>query len=70
MESTMSDIFISARSRASARKQFLRSVLLVAWMAFAAFALGFAIPVSTTQNATKVDDSWVFIGRLMVVDER
>ena len=64
----MSDTFYTENYRESARRQFRLSVALVALMAIGAFATGFATPIGTAQNARNVDDTGVFIGRLVVAD--
>ncbi|PPD43062.1 MAG: hypothetical protein CTY15_11215 [Methylocystis sp.] len=53
--------------RESARRQFRVSVLLVVAMATAAFVLGFALPVNTSQNVGTVAGS-EFSGRLVSFD--
>ncbi len=54
--------------RESARRQFRVSILLVAAMAFAAFVLGFALPIHPAQNATPVAGQDQFTGRLVSAD--
>lgn len=54
--------------RESARRQFRVSILLVAAMAFAAFVLGYALPINPTRNLAPVADSSQFSGRLVSVD--
>lgn len=55
----------------SARRQFRMSLVLVGAMAFAAFILGFALPLnaphSTPPSATISDDG-AFSGRLVTMD--
>jgi hypothetical protein len=67
-EAIMSDIFDSASYRKSVRRQFRMSVILVAGMAFAAFALGFSMPIGSTPDAPNIDDDAVFFGRLVAMD--
>ncbi len=54
--------------RESARRQFRVSLLLVAAMAFAAFVLGFALPINSAQNATQTAGHDQFSGRLVSVE--
>lgn len=60
--------FARSFDRESARRQFRVSILLVAAMAFAAFVLGFAMPVNPAQNAAPTADTAPFSGRLVSVD--
>ena len=64
----MSDIFDSASHRELARGQFRLSVMLVACMAFAAFVMGFATPISSPHNAINFDDDSTFAGRLTAMN--
>lgn len=56
----------------SARRQFRVSLLLVAAMAFAAFILGFALPLnaphSTPPSPTAAASDTEFSGRLVTID--
>ena len=61
----MSDTFYTENYRESVRRQFRVSVALVVLMAIGAFATGFAIPIGTTHNARNIDDTGVFVGRLL-----
>ena len=68
MGSIMSDAFYTENYRESVRRQFRLSVALVVFMAIGAFAMGFATPIGTTHNARNVDDTGVFVGRLVATD--
>ncbi|MBM3563444.1 MAG: hypothetical protein FJX16_06480 [Alphaproteobacteria bacterium] len=65
----MSTYFDWEVAQESARRQFRVSVLMVAAMAFAAFAIGFVLPVSSTHKATPTAANGVFAGRLITVSE-
>ncbi|MGA8170880.1 MAG: hypothetical protein WB816_08630 [Methylocystis sp.] len=54
----------------TARRQLRMSLVLVAAMAFAAFVLGFASPISSQQSASKaaIEDSG-FSGRLVSIGD-
>jgi hypothetical protein len=56
----------------SARRQLRVSVVLVAAMTFAAFVLGFALPVGAPHsgNAPTAIEDGGFTGRLIAADER
>lgn len=60
--------FARSFDRESARRQFRVSILLVAAMAFAAFVLGFALPINASQNTSQAAGNGQFAGRLVSVD--
>ncbi len=70
-EDQMEPAFTRSYDRDSARRQFRVSLLLVGAMAIAAFVLGFALPISSPDQASQVraQDS-AFLGRLVSVGDR
>jgi len=52
------------------RRQFRVSVFMVAGMAIFAFTIGFAMPTHSPRQATTVENSAGFVGRLVTADDR
>jgi hypothetical protein len=64
----MSDTFYTDTYRESVRREFRVSVALVVLMAIGAFAAGLATSSGAAHDATNVDETGVFIGRLVATD--
>lgn len=68
-DTAMSIFFDCEIAQESARRQLRASILMVAVMATAAFVIGFATPINSTQKATPTTPNDAFTGRLIMVIE-
>ena len=65
----MSTYFDWEVAQESTRRQLRVSILMVAAMAAAAFAIGFVMPVNSAHKATPTAANGVFAGRLIMMTE-